>query len=60
MVDMFFVFFFSRVAHDIQMRYIDIFSMKKLSFYSDQTLNPQNWSTINTSQIFMEFHLADR
>ena len=32
MVDMFFVFFFSRVAHDIQMRYIDIFSMKKLSF----------------------------
>lgn len=25
-------FFFSRVAHDIQMRYIDIFSMKKLSF----------------------------
>lgn len=25
-------FFFSRVAHDTQMRYIDIFSMKKLSF----------------------------
>ena len=28
----FLFFFFSRVAHDIQMRYIDIFSMKKLSF----------------------------